>query len=331
MKLTYEQIREITGGVSYIEEINGRVLFHRFTKEQERAYFYRSSDFSKKTFASAGVFLEFRTDSENLFLAAHLNSASSRGFYGCDVLVDGKLTACEKGAFPEGSAECDLELSASLGKGEKRVTVRLPWSAQTALESLELDDWASIKPVKREKNIIMFGDSITQGYDSQNPSMSYASRLCDALSFNAVIKAIGGEMFWPELAGMKDDIMPDLITVAYGTNDWTLIGKVEFEANCRAFYERLSLNYPDVNIYAITPIWRADHNMDAQKEYPFKYVAEFINRVAKGLDNITVIDGYDFIPKDTALFSDGYLHPNDDGFAYHADSIIKRLSESGVK
>ncbi len=326
MKLNYEQIKEIVRGTAYTEQKNGTVLFHRFTVQQEAAYSRRSSDFSKKAFASAGVFMEFVTDSESLKLSAHLNSASSRSFYGCDVVVDGEIIACANGVFARGESETDFELCAYLGRGEKRVLIRFPWSAKTSLKSFELEDGAYIKPHKRDRLMIMFGDSITQGYDSKNPSLSYASRLSDALSADAVNKAIGGEMFWQELADMRDDITPDLITVAYGTNDWSLVGRSDFERNCRGFYENLGRNYPSVKIFAITPIWRADCNEDSCKEYPFLHVAEHIKAVTRDMPNVTVINGFDFIPHNTELFSDGYLHPNDEGFSHYAEAIINEIT-----
>ena len=35
MKLSHEQIKSITLGAAYVEEIEQRTVFHRFTKEQE--------------------------------------------------------------------------------------------------------------------------------------------------------------------------------------------------------------------------------------------------------------------------------------------------------
>ena len=81
--------------------------------------------------------------------------------------------------------------------------------------------------------MIMFGDSITHGYDALNPSFSYANRLADLLNADFVNKGIGGERFFPTLAQLKDDIEPDYITVAYGTNDWAHSPKEVFDKNSK--------------------------------------------------------------------------------------------------
>ena len=55
---------------------------------------------------------------------------------------------------------------------------------------------------------------------------------------------------------------------------------------------------------------------------------EFIKKVALQYDNVIVIDGYDLVPHDTELFSDKRLHPNDDGFKYYAENLIKAIKNA---
>ena len=108
------------------------------------------------------------------------------------------------------------------------------------------------------EKLLLFGDSITQGYDSADPARSYASRLTDALCAEGINKGIGGERFYPALATLRDDFLPDYITVAYGTNDWSSSAPEVFQTDCRAFYENLRALYPDVKIFAMRPLWRPD-------------------------------------------------------------------------
>ena len=67
--------------------------------------------------------------------------------------------------------------------------------------------------------MLVYGDSITHGYDALAPSKAYSVSVPFTLSANAINKAIGGEIFFPTLARIKSNINPDYITVAYGTND----------------------------------------------------------------------------------------------------------------
>ena len=49
MKLTYQQICDITQGVAYVSEEDGSVVFHRFTKEQEELYYKTNQCFYLNT------------------------------------------------------------------------------------------------------------------------------------------------------------------------------------------------------------------------------------------------------------------------------------------
>ena len=46
----------------------------------------------------------------------------------------------------------------------------------------------------------------------------------------------------------KEDFQPDLITVAYGTNDWRHGTKARFEKECKGFFHNLRNSYPDTKI-----------------------------------------------------------------------------------
>jgi len=52
-----------------------------------------------------------------------------------------------------------------LGDGEKTVCVYLPWSVKTLFDEISVDDNSFIEAIKPEKKLLVFGDSITQGYD----------------------------------------------------------------------------------------------------------------------------------------------------------------------
>ena len=66
MKLELEILRNITKGTAYLEEKDGKLAFHRFTKEQEEFYSTVSADFYNKCFSTAGVMLDFITDGDKI-------------------------------------------------------------------------------------------------------------------------------------------------------------------------------------------------------------------------------------------------------------------------
>ena len=322
MKLSFEQVKSAARGVARVEEIDGKINFFRFTAEQDDFYARRDKDFHRKSHASSGVILEFDTDSRNLGMSVEISSGSSRRFTAHSIFADGKRIGQLGSALaPELVREC-YESSFNLGDGTKRVKILFPWAACSKVAALTLDDGASFTPVQKEKTVILFGDSITQGYDAAIPENSYASQLVAALDANGINKAIGGEVFCPELASLPDAVKPDLITVAYGTNDWSRFCRLPEDA--AAFYRTLRATYPNTPIVALAPVWRADWQ-DCPDHSNFRLVAEGIAKIAEEVENVHFIDCFGFIPEDTSLYSDAYLHPNDEGFRYYAKHLIQAI------
>ena len=332
MELSFEQIKSIAKGVVRVESNDGRIALLRFTKKQEDAYKDRNDDFFKKVFATAGVRLEFSTNSTSLFLKTNVRPASSRRFCAHDIFCNGKLIGQLGASFNNFAPDVEpAEISGKfyLGEGEKNVCIYFPWSFASEICELSLDDGSFVAPTEKSINMIMFGDSITHGYDALLPSNSYASRVADMLDANAINKGIGGEVFWPELADMTDDITPDIITVAYGTNDWGggCSSKEEFEQHCKAFYENLSKAYPHAKIFALSPIWRVDCQ-NPSKVGDFKYVHDYFDTLAAEIDNVIHLNAYDFGPHDVLMMGDRFVHPNDEGFEYYANALFAEIKKN---
>ena len=334
MKLSIDKIREITTGADRIEEQNGEVCFFRYTKAQDERYQIRNPELRHRSLSSAGIKLCFDTDSKNLFLTIATRPSGTRKFFSLDVLVNGEpigyidnFEGCDLSNYialnvPDG----EFSKGFALGEGKKRVCIRLPWNKITSLKELRLDDGALVEGVRSQKRLLAFGDSITQGYDALRPSDRYVTKLADALGADEYNKAIGGDIFFPDLAVLRDSFTPDIITVAYGTNDWNCLEEGEFVANCRGFYKNLSSNYPTTKIFAIAPIWRADCE-ESRKFGDFLKVSAHIKEATKDLSNVIFIDGFDFVPHDRNLYSDKYLHPNSEGFEYYFNHLYAEIKK----
>ena len=335
MKLNIEQIKKITQGAVRIEDEQDGVHFYRFTKAQEELYRNVSSDFFGKTHATAGVRMEFLTDSKTLEIKTNISSGASRQYFSFDVFVNGDLNGYLANYNEEDltedyiSAEYEhgkFSKTFSLGAGEKKVSIYFPWSATAVIEELIVDNGAFVEPAEEKKKLLVYGDSITQGYDALRPSHRYAARIADAFNMEEVNKAIGGEVHRAALAEEKDDFIPDHIMIAYGTNDWSKCPKADVKANCEGFYKAMREHYPDTPILTIAPIWRKDE--DSYREFgKFHEMEELIRETVKPYKNITVISGYDFVPKEEKYFSDRRLHPNDAGFEYYFHNLYKALTK----
>ncbi|MBQ8868193.1 MAG: SGNH/GDSL hydrolase family protein [Oscillospiraceae bacterium] len=332
MKFTVDKIREVALGAEEVLEKDGLFELRRFTREQTVAL--KTEEFIRKSYTPAGIRLCFKTDAASLSLTVTSQPGATRTYFAYDVLVDdeyfGSLNNFEDkepvGAytvqkFPLGEhSKCF-----ALPRGEKVVTIVCPWSVISKIKELSLSGESFVKAVKPSKKYISFGDSITHGYDSVHPKNRYAFRLADLLGAEEYCKAIGGEFFNPDLALADEPIEPDYITVAYGTNDWSKKTREYFVENCKRFYEIISEKYPNVKIFAITPIWRADINEEGKGFGDFSFVDSYIKEVTRPLKNVVCITGIDLVPHDRALFADAYLHPTDKGFDHYFENLKKAI------
>lgn len=336
MKLNTEQIISITLGAARIEENNGNVSFFRFTKEQEELYALRKKHHYTKTFSTSGIKLRFKTNSKTLKLDLSVAASTSRKFFSVDVTKDAKpighidnITGVEVPKFyvdldvPQGRFEKTFNIYKK-GEEEHEICVYLPWSVTVTLNELSLDDGAWLVPIRPSKKMIAFGDSITHGYDAIRQYESYIVRLSEQLDAELYNKAIGGEVFFPELGATRDEFSPDYITVAYGTNDWACIKRSELEDNCRKFYKNVSENYPSAKIFALAPIWRSSWQ-DKKPAGEFREIVGIIKAATSELPNVTVIDCFGFVPGVEGMFSDRGLHPNKYGYAYYFEGLCNEI------
>lgn len=328
MKLNFDTICAVTAGAVRITEKEDGFHFYRFTQAQEDFY-ENFPEHYPKTFATSGVKLSFRTDSPSLGLKTNIKRAASRFYFALDVFVNGKflddirnyeeLELMRKYTlqeFPLGEYEKQFDL----GTGEKDVTVYLPWNMETVLQEISLADGASIAPLRSGKKLLCFGDSITMGHDALHPPRRYTAQLANYLGYEEFNKGIGGERFCPKLAELKEDFTPDIITVAYGTNDWRHHTLDVFKKTCREFFVNLRSTYPNTPIFAISPIWRKIW-MNEYDCGPFRQLPEIYREAARIVDNMTVIDAFEFVPPMTDYFADLTLHPNGAGFDRYFEGL----------
>lgn len=328
-QLHFEQIKDLVHGAVRVEEGDGLISFFRFTEEQQELYRVTSRDFYIKSFATAGVSLEFDTDSENLFLSVEVGRGSSRTYFTHSLLVDG-VRASELSGDIGAEDNVPFSKSFALKSGMKRVKILFPWSVCSHLKELTLDENARVIPVEKSLKMLMFGDSITQGYDAAAPEKAYAIQLSCALNAEAVNKGIAGEQFFAGFGKTKDDFTPDLITVAYGTNDWRHAKKEKFLSSCKGFFENVRNNYPNVKIVAITPLWRVDINNEQEFGEPLSFVGNYIKELAKAIPNMVVIDGVDLIPHDPKYYQTDGVHPIDAGFELYSKNLIEAEAFKGI-
>ena len=335
MKLTDEQLISAIRGASYFTVEEGAIFPHRFTKAEEDYYEEINESFFRKALSGAGMRIAFRTNATELSLKARVEQGSSRSYYSFDVTVNSERVASFDNF--EGRSLCGnyvgtslplrgVDGRADLGLGEKLVEIILPWSVRVGIEELCLNGGDSFSPVKREKLLLAYGDSITQGYDALRPSNCYATGIASDIGADLINKAIGGEIFVPKLANLADkSLNPDYVTVAYGVNDWGKCASPEiFYSNAKGFYTAISKTYPNSKIFAVTPIWYAAIG-EVRGVGKFEDLSRIINEAVNDLANVTPIEGFGFVPPEPKYFGDLRLHPNDEGFAYYRRGLSEKI------
>lgn len=328
MELSLQQIRLITHGAVRVDREDGTVRFHRFTKEQEELYRDKSyPSFYNRTFATAGVTLEFDTDSESLSLSLEVAVSCGYRWFTHSIFVDDQRIGEVAGFIPQDDTPAKAEGMFSLGSGMKRVRIVFPWNEASRLRSLKLDDDAIVLPVQKRRTALIFGDSITQGYTAWLPENSYASRITRWLDADGINKGIGGAGYWPELAQIKDCFAPELVLIAYGANDWRAKTEAEFASEAEEFCLCIRNSYPDAKIIVLTPIWMKTREVHQKDRWPFENLVSCLKALEGKIDGLTVIDGTDLVPWDLACFAEDLAHPNDIGFACYAQALQMRLAE----
>lgn len=331
MRLTKDKIKTITQGALDIIETDSYIRFVRFT-EPECAVIDNPN-----LYYPAGVQLELKTDGTSLRLCGRtLKKTGVRSYYAIDIyendryigsianLKDGDAVgnyACS--VYPLGEFSHEFELST----GEKIIRIVLPHSVLAEISELTIAGATYVTPIRREKRLVVYGDSITQGYDALHPSNTYAMRLAEALGAELYNKGLGGACFCPDLAAAPSGVQADAVLIAYGTNDWSCYDQTTLMDNAAVFFEKLTQQYNNAPIFAITPIWRNDFQEKITPFGEFTDLGTVIDEVCQSYTNVYVLDGMTLVPHIETYFGDLFLHPNDAGFAEYAVHLIENISK----
>ena len=327
MKADTGLIRSLIHGAVEIEEENGMIQMSRFTSA-ERDVYSRNEAYTLRTFAASGMRLEFRTDARSVVLSGTASPASSRKFYYFDVSVNGVL--CHHTGFESCEEHPEFQFEFELGSGSKEVCIYFPCLTRIGLTALDFSGESVIEPLVKKRLLLCYGDSITQGYDARYPSLSYPNQLADVLHAEMFNKAIGGDWFNSPLPAAGERIRPNLITVAYGTNDWSHGTREAFMKNCSDFFRNLTDRYPDVPVFAIQPIWRTQCETRVTEVGSFSEMHEMIRTITGEYPQIKLVNGLALVPHLESCFSPDVLHPNDFGFQFYGRNLLTAIKPGFV-
>ncbi len=310
MKLSFDKIKEITLGVIDFKEENGYLYPRRCTDTQVQTWYTMGDIHGKRSKMSAGVRLDFHTNSSTMRLEYPENTSYS-------LLIDGVFLR-----KIENDENCSVAIA--LPEGEKRVTIVFHYDKYGAIKSLELDDGASCVPHKSSKKFLFLGDSITQGYYTEFEFINYPFLVSEFFDADYLNQAIGGGDFYAPTVDMQLGYEPDAVFIAFGTNDWSHFPTLEIlKMRCSDYLDAIKKKYSGKKIFGLTPLWRADENT-GRAMGSFEQCCSLIKNELTA-HGITVIDGYNLMPHNPKFFFDEYLHPNELGFTLYAQNLIKEI------
>lgn len=318
--LSFDEIKQFILGAERCWEEEDFLAMCRFTEEEQETY-KGNPDFYKKTFSSSNMLISFFTDGEGLTLEYDVISASSCFFAHIDVKIDGILLA-HMGIEDVRTTPCTM-LELPLPGKTCKVEIFLPPLARLRIRSLTLKNASFAKAAPRKNLVISYGDSITQGYHATYPSCAYPAIFGESLEAEVINKGIGGDIFNPPLAQAgKKGRKPTIVTIAYGTNDWSKCDLEKIRENCRNFLTGLKELYPEVPLLLLLPIWRKDCEKETLSG-KFDAVCREIRQIAASFPSVSIVDGLLLTPHLPGFYYDERLHPNDQGFILMGENLVK--------
>lgn len=327
-------------GVVNLREMDNGITPFRFTNKQLARY-GESEMYGVRSRCQSGISLAMMTDAEWLELELVVLE-SIREFVYVQLAVNDRWEALRGmdaiGALPQRLKirfELDVSLQTPvLGPKPRKVEIWLPHLAHIAIAGLRLSDGASMQPCPIAadgvggpiRRLLCFGDSITQGANALNPAAIYPVRLSKLLGAECLNQGVGGHVF--EQDTFDDDLTfeADLVTVAYGTNDWHRNHTAAHIAEqARGLLQRIARRYPGKPIFLITPVWRIAES-ERHAAGALADVRRLLSEAADCFMDVRVIPGEILVPPKPYLFADG-LHPTEEGFALYTNELYRRIQE----
>ncbi len=265
--------------------------------------------------ATTGIRLDFYTNS----CFVEVEASQGNKF---EVIIDGVLT---HQFLRENDGVFTFKFNLKADGKQSHVVITLPsHNPAGVIKSVKTEDGATVTPHKFDKKILFLGDSITQGWDAKFDSLSFPYLISDFFNAESIIQGIGTSRFEPSTV-IDFGFKPDIIFVAYGTNDFGHLNSLgELTANEESYLKKVTELYQGAKIYLISPTYRTDFDFKAKMGSSFEDCCNAVISTAKRL-GLTVIDGDKLLPHNDKFLAD-YLHPNDLGFCIYALNLLKSIS-----
>lgn len=317
-------LKKIFKNYAEIQVVDGKIVLQRFTKKILSVFEAQSDGFKIRGRSTAGICMDVYTNS-NYIKFNYYVSGMARNWLFFDVFVNDVLLE-HIGTDEVQDMQGEFCYQIPKGKDMNRVTIYMPHIMEVSLSDITFSDGAIVDVTQRyQKNILCLGDSITQGMDSKYPSITYPTIVSNFLKMNLLNQGVGGYFFDEKVIDEELSFVPDLITVSYGTNDWCKYECYDdFYRETEKFLKKLVNTYQNTLIFVISPIWRADCNVEKPMG-EFEGISKGLKHICHQFQNLSYINGMELVPNISSFYYDGQIHPNELGFSQYGLNLIKEI------
>lgn len=337
----------LRGIVASSTDADGWTTPGRFTPGQLKALgscrAWHPGLFRQMAACAAGVSLRFETDSSNVSVevrmapfprdsasmidAARQHEGGPRPPYdGFSADVDGVHLPLalpdEEGRVSFCIDVCDApepgiqRLPGMGGAKTHEVCVWLPCLTGCEVRAIE-GDGTFIEPAAQGGQLLVLGDSISQGFVTCDPGLAWPNRVAAELGLELVNQGVGGQVFQPgTLVGMPEAVRPEQVIVEFGANyRFEPCQAARVEQEVRTYLYEVASAWPEVPTWVMTPL---PHTEDLWPTHPrscFGEVRGILERCVSRHEGMRLVDGSALLDADELgrLLADGSDHPGPAG------------------
>ncbi|MCF6176413.1 MAG: SGNH/GDSL hydrolase family protein [Victivallaceae bacterium] len=322
MHFTLADFKQYTRGVARVATDNdGKFYLKRMTADLETFYSYSEVALARAK-SMAGVRICFNSDAEQLKLKIKYGTPV-RNFFKLHCYIDDQLQTDGPDEF---QAEAEICFTAP-GNKTQRFELHLPHCCEVTIAELELVDATTISPApEQSKTWLLIGDSITQGMTATGTIHTFSTLTARKLDLNQHNIAVGGAVLASELSQLGKEIDCDLITIAFGTNDFNSSRNLqEFQQSTVELLAELTKR-DNCKIALITTIPWPERSTSNDLGLHIEAYRDALRQTTAKFPTVTLIEGSELIPEDATLFVDN-IHPNNQGMQVYANNLSKELSK----
>lgn len=273
----------------------------------------------------SGVRLAFHSDTRRI--ASHV--LPYEAMRNLDLYVDGDFFATAE-LTDESAFQFD-----DLPPGEKLLELWLPQRSDFALQALEIDDGATIKPFEDIRpKWITYGSSITHCSTAGSPSLTWPALVARRRNLNLTNLGYGGQCHLDiQIARMMRDRPADYLSICAGINIYSgTLSPRTFGPSLIGFVQLLREKHPMTPLALISPIYSFDRETTVNvvgwtlQDYR-QAVAEAAQTLRDNGDKqIIYIDGLQLFNEDLGHLMPDRLHPNAEGYIAMGENFLQHAA-----